>query len=125
MTPFRALLHPEAMLLVHDREPQLGDLHLGLEQGVRADHDRRLSRLEPAADRAALRGGRSSRERQHLSAGAAHETAERSRVLACQDLGGHEKRHLQARLERMERGEQSHHGLAAPHVAHEQPVHRP
>ena len=35
----RALLHPEAVLLVHDRQSQLVEIDALLNQGVRADGD--------------------------------------------------------------------------------------
>src|SRR5580692_10006677 len=52
----QALLHAEAMLLIDDRERQVLEAHLALEQRMRADAEPRLT-AGNSAERRALRAG--------------------------------------------------------------------
>ena len=60
----RALLHPEAVLLVDDREPEAGEARVAVEQRVRAEKYVDLSRLESGGDAPPFgRGGPVGQER--------------------------------------------------------------
>ena len=114
------------MLLVDHADAQPGELDVGLDQGVRADH---------AATARRRPGGRAPRRRR--AAGVApvssvngtalsrQERRERRGVLLGQRLGGRHQGGLVSGLDCSQHREQGDHRLAAAHLAHQQPLHRP
>jgi hypothetical protein len=120
----KALVHAEAVLLVDDGKPELVEVHLVLEQRVGADGERggargnRLQRLFPFLFLLA------ARQPGHLDLQRPQPRAELAVVLLGEDLGGRHDRGLVAALDRLQRGERGHDGLAAADVALQQPLHR-
>ena len=123
----QALLHAKAMLLVDDGQAQTRELHLRLDDGMRADDQRR---------RAAFNGGQHGRALFLLLAASqpCHALATRRQqggepvgqlgeVLLGQDLGGRHQRALPAGVDGHAGGQRRHHRLAAAHVALQQAVH--
>ena len=130
-----ALLDAEAVLLVDDDEPEVGELHALRQQRVGADDDARLPgrRLEqgPAAGRGAQRAGEQrdpggdGRAVELARAGErAEHLAQRAGVLLGEHLGGREQRRLAAAVDDGEHRAQRHERLARADLALQQPVHR-
>lgn len=130
-----ALLDAEAVLLVDHDEPQVGELHVLLEQRVRADDDagRPRGRVEQglAARLGPLRAGQQGDARGVLGAAELPGLGERPEhrddravVLLGQHLGRREQGRLPARVDHLEHRAQAHDRLARADVALEQPVHR-
>ena len=117
------LLHAETMLLVDDHEPQPPERDALLHEGMGANSQSRLSRGEPGAHRRLL--GRSLTAEKQLGADAQRleQHGERGGMLLRQQLGRRHQRGLEVVLHRQQHGEERHHRLAGPHVAHQQPVH--
>ncbi len=131
----RTLLDAEAVLLVDDDEPEVGELDLVLEQRVGADHDAGL-----AAGQARHRGGAlglGHRPGQQLDGGAlggatqhpaggevAEQGGDRAVVLLGEHLGRRQQRGLAAGVDDAQHRAQRDEGLAGPDLALEQPVHR-
>ena len=119
-----ALLHAEPVLLVHDGEREVGERHLLLEQRVRPDHDRRLSRRERLGRvPPALAGQRAGQERGR-QAEVLEQRGQRRVVLAREEV----RRGEQGRLPPVERGGREgprrDGRLARPDVALDEAEHR-
>ena len=117
--------HAEPLLLVHDQQPEIAELHVLRQQPVRADDDvdlaggeiRRASRFCSAFDAEAADHVDADRE-------AREALLQRLLVLERQHRRRREKRDLLAVHHRLERGAHRDFGLAVADVAAEQPVHR-
>ena len=132
----RALLDTEAVLLVDDREPEVRELRVAVEQRVRADEDVDLARVEPGGDAAALGRGRAVRQQRDAHGpvgeqralgrdGQPVEQPQRTEVvLFGEHLGRRHERALVAALHRDEQRGERDDGLARTDVALQQPVHR-
>jgi hypothetical protein len=131
----RALLHPEAVLLVNDDQAQLGELHALLQQRVRAHHDASVPRRGVEQCRAAT--ARTQRSGQELHPGglgsavehaAARERAEhggdRAVVLSGQHLGRGQQNRLSAGVDGLQHRTEGDNGLARANLPLQQPVHR-
>lgn len=130
-----ALLDAEAVLLVHDDQTQVVELHLVLDQRVCADDDAGLARDQVQERLSAACGAHRPGEQHHLGGvlGAAqhpalgqlaHHLGDRPVVLLGEHLGGREHGRLTTGVDDGEHGAQRHHRLARTHFALEQPVHR-
>jgi hypothetical protein len=112
------------LLLVDDQQPEVAELRIA-EQRMGADDDVDGARLDPLAHRIDLLARHQPRDLRDVHRIAVEAFAERGVVLARQQRGGHDDRHLLARHDRDEGGAQRHFGLAEADVAAHQPVHRP
>ncbi len=117
------LRHPEALLLVHDHEAQVLELHVLREKPVRADHDVQIAVPHLLHDLLLLLGR--PEPAQHVDPhGKIREALREGHQVLLREHGrGHEHRDLGALLHRLERRADRHLGLAVAHVAADQPVH--
>ena len=139
-----ALLHAEAVLLVHHGQAQGLEGHALADEGVRAHHHGDVPGGEAAEDALARRGADATRQqlqghrRQAAegqppaaapdAAGAVQrpqQLAETQEVLLGQHLGGRHQGGLAAAADHRQHGHQRHHRLARTHLSLQQPVHRP
>ncbi len=131
----RPLLHAEAVLLVDDDQTEVGELHVLLEQRVRADHDPGLAAGSLGERRTPGRRVQRPGQQRHPGRllGAAEEAAlgevaehrhDRAVVLLGEHLGRRQQRRLAARVDDLEHRAQRDHRLARADLALEQPVHR-
>lgn len=129
-----ALLDAEAVLFVHDHQPEVVELHLVLDQRVRADDDPGLAGDQVEQGLPARGHPHRPGEEHHLGAlvGAAehaafgelpHHLGDRAVVLLGEDLGGGEHRRLPAGVHDGEHRPQRHHRLARADLALEEAVH--
>ncbi len=120
----RALAHPEAVLLIHDRHREAVELHVTLDQGVRADHQLQLPRGEPpqmlGAATPRRRAGQQRRREQRLG----DERLQRREVLFGERLRRSHQRPLHPVLDRAQQRVQRDHSLARADLAHQQALHR-
>ena len=137
----RALPHPEAMLLVDDRQAEPLERDGLLDERVRADDHLELARGERVDDRASSRAGHARGEeggpggcragRRFARGGPCsrgppttfEELRERAVVLLREELRGRHERGLGARGDGDARGERRDDRLAGPHVALEEARH--
>ncbi|GMA88783.1 hypothetical protein GCM10025868_40330 [Angustibacter aerolatus] len=130
-----SLLDAEPVLLVDDHEAEVGELHVLLQQGVRADHDARLAgrRLQqaPASDGGGLGAGEQPDAGADVAAAeharfgqVAEHRGDRAVVLHGEHLGGGQQRGLPAGVDDREHRAQRHERLARPDLALQEPVHR-
>ena len=130
-----ALLDAEAVLLVDDDQPEVGELDALLQQRVGADDDAGPAVGDLGARLAAGRGlQRAGEQRDPGAVGGAVELAgpaERAEqladaagVLGGEHLGGREQRGLAAGVDHLRHGPQRDDGLARADLALQQPVHR-
>ena len=121
----KPLVHAEAMLLVDDREREIAERDLLLEQRMGADERdrsrRRRGRASISRALAAASRGRSGSRRACPAASASGAMV--VEMLARQDFGRRHQRGLAAGLVTARGGEQRHHGLAGADVALQQPQH--
>ena len=120
----QALVHAEAMLLVHDDEAEIGKCDILLKQRVRADRNRYLTRtdgLDNVQPRAAVEPSRQTgyRDAQRLKP-----AGEIAQMLLGQKLGRRHDRDLEPGLDRDQRRRGRDHGFAAADVTLHQPLHR-
>ncbi len=117
------MTHPEPLLLVDHDQAEVAELHVLLEEAVRADDDvdralrgaaqrgfQVFGRLEPADD-----AHRDGERRKALREG--------FEVLLSEQGGGHEHRGLSVVLDCLEGGAHGDLGLAIPDVPADQPIH--
>ena len=118
------LAHAEAVLLVDDDDRERGKAHGGLDQRVGADDQRELPAGELAEDvgPAPGRGGAGEQGAGHGLG--SHQALQRGEVLLGERLGGRHQRRLAPVLDGAEHGVERDDGLARPHLAHEQALHR-
>ncbi len=119
----QSLVHAEAMLLVDDRQSQIGKGDIALEQGMSADRDPgRAARqlVEPASTpSAALAPG----EQKRGEAGRSQQRSQTARVLTGQNLGRRHDRRLAAGFDRSQHGEGGDQRLAAADIALQEAEH--
>ena len=120
----RALAHTEAVLLVHDREPELLERHAVHNERVRADDDVEGAVREPDEDLAPIGRADARREEPHGRPAVREERRERAEVLLGEELGRRHERGLGTRCDRDPRRERGDDGLPRPDVALEKPRHR-
>ncbi len=118
-----ALVHAEAMLLVDDREREVAELDLVLEQRMGADQEVDVAEGELLEDVAALAAALAAGEDGDADAGGGGERRDGVEMLARQDFGRRHQRGLPAAFDHGGGGEQRHHGLARADVALQQPQH--
>jgi hypothetical protein len=118
------LAHAEALLLVHDHQPQVGEAHVRLQQAVGADDDVDLALGDLGQFGLDLLLALEARQHLHLQRPVGETVAEVAVVLLGQQGGGHQHRHLLAAGRRGEGGAHRHFGLAEAHVAADHAVHR-
>ena len=120
----RALLDPEAMLLVDDRDGEIGELDLALDQRVGADGDLRLAARDPGARGRMLLRGQRAREQDERDAELRADALDRQEVLLGEGLRRRHQGALPAGFdsaqERVERDDR----LPGADVALQQPRHR-
>jgi len=120
----RALAHAEAVLLVHDHEPERVELQIAFQERVRAEEERRLPQRHRHEEPGPLLLRRSGREK-----GVGHplrrqKLRRRGRVLLRQDRGGSKERGLPPRGRGAHRGRERDHRLPRSDVAEEEAPHR-
>ena len=129
-----ALLDAKAMLLIHDDQPEVGEVDGLLEQRVGADHDSGLTARDLEQILPTLRRGLRPSEQRHPGpeVGAAEQAAlgeraeqgrDRTVVLLGQHLRRRQQCGLTAGVDDGEHRAQRDHGLPRPHLALEQSVH--
>ena len=115
----------EMLLLVDDDEAQVLELHALAEQRVGADDDVDLAVGETLLDFGRLLRGDEARQLRHADRQALEAGREQAEMLAHQQRGRRQQRHLLAGHRGHERGAQGDLGLAEADIAADQPVHRP
>ena len=118
-----ALLHPEAVLLVHHGEAKAVESHRLLDQGVRPHHQARRPAGDALPHRALLRRRQPADQELRPEVERLEQPRERRPVLLGEQLGGRHDRGLVVVLHREQHREQRHHRLAGADVAHQHPVH--
>ena len=129
-----SLLDAEAVLLVDDDQPEIGGLHLLLQQRVGADDDAGLSRGDVEQRRAPRSGGHGAgdeREPRGLARSAqaagldevAEHRPQRPRVLLREHLGRRQEHGLAAGVDDLQHRAHRDQRLAGADLALEQPVH--
>ena len=114
----------ETLLLVDDDQAEVGELHVGAEQAVRADEDVDLPELQPADDVGLLLGRPEPADDVDGDGEVGHPLAEGAVVLVGQDGRRYEQGDLLAALDDLQRRPHRDLGLAEPDVAAQQAVHR-
>ena len=117
------VLHPEALLLVHDHEPEVLEHDVLLEQAVGADQDVDLPRRQGRQDLALFLARAKPAHRLDCHRVPGHALPEAVEVLLGEDGGGDKHRHLTAALDRLECRPDRHLRLPETDVAADQPVH--
>ncbi len=111
------------MLLVDDRQAQVGKADIVLEEGVGSHGDLGVAERQGlqllGAGRALVAAGQED-DAQPLRL---HRLGDGLEVLARQDLGRRHQGRLQPRVGDIGHGQHGHHGLARPHIALQQPAH--
>ena len=108
---------------VNKNKPQRGEAHRLLDQRVCPDHHAELPGGQPVGQVTAASGAGRSREQLDWHR-ASQQAVECDQVLLGQRLGGRHQRGLAAALDGPEHRVERHHGLAGPHLPHQQPLHR-
>ena len=112
------------MLLVDDDQAQLLELHVGLDQPVRADNEIDAAFDEPVQHRLRFLAGAEARQLGELDRQVGEAVGERLEVLLDEQRRRHEHRDLLAVGQRNKRGAQRDLGLAETDVAADETVHR-
>ena len=115
----------EAVLLVHDQQAEVLELHVLAEQPVRADDDVDGAVLQPLDDLLLLLRRAEAREQLDLGRERREALGKRRPVLLGQHRRRHQHRDLHAVGHRLERRTQRDFRLAVADVAGHEPVHRP
>ncbi len=118
------LLHPEAVLLIHNHQAQIVKLHILLQQLMRADDDVQLALGQIAQGLRLLLAGAEARQLAHPHREFGKATGKILEMLLGQQRGRHQQRHLLAVHGGDKGGAQGHFGLAKTHIAAHQPIHR-
>ena len=118
------LVHPEAMLLVDDREREPMELDALLEERVRADGDLRIARGQRLRERVAGTARVPAGEQRDADTERLEPCREVARVLLGEELRRRHHRGLAAVFGSAHGRQRSDHGLAGAHVALHQPHHR-
>ena len=114
----------KTMLLVDDRQAQRREDHTVLDQRVRADQQVHLPLGHRLSHRPLVRLLHRAGQPRHPRHRRIDPLNQLAVVLLGQDLGGRHQRHLVAAAHGLQRGKRRNHGLAAAHIALQQPVHR-
>ena len=117
------LMHAEAMLLVDDRQRQIVERDLVLEQRVGADQKIDVARRQRRQDFRALAAALAAGENGDADADGGGERRDGGKVLARQNLGRRHDRRLPAGFDHVRGGQQRHHRLARADIAVKQPQH--
>ena len=115
----------EVLLLVDDQQAEIPELHRLRQQRVGADDDLDAAVRQPRARLGRLLGAHEARKLADAERQAAEPFGEVLEVLAGEQRGRRDHRHLIARRRRDVGGAQRDLGLAEADVAADQPVHRP
>jgi hypothetical protein len=118
-----ALRDAEAVLFVHDGQPQVLKGHVLLEYRVGAHQDADLAAFERGQLRAPLGPFVAAGQQCQPDAGRAGQRRQPLHVLAGENLGRGHHHALPARLDRREQRQKRHQRLARAHVALQQAVH--
>ncbi len=118
------LLHAEAMLFIEDDQAEVVELHILLDQLVRADDDVQLAIGQILQRLRHFLGGAEARQLGDLDRPIGEAVGEALEVLLGEQRGGHEHRDLLAFHRRDEGGAQCDFGLAEADIAADEPVHR-
>ena len=118
------VFHAEALLLVHDDQPQVLPVHARLQQAVGTDHDVHRAVGHAINNLLGLRWGGKARQLLDGGGKVLHALAERVEVLLRQQGGRHQHGHLLAGLHGLECGTHRHLGLAIAHVTDNHAIHR-
>ena len=118
------LLHAETVLFVEDDQAEVVELHVLLDQLVRADDDVQLAFGQVLQRLRHFLGRAEARQLGDLDRPVGEAVGEILEVLFGQQRGGHQHRDLLAIHHRDEGGAQGDFGLAEAHVAADEPVHR-
>jgi hypothetical protein len=121
------LRHAKAVLLVNDGQGQVLELHLLLDDGVRAHHQGGLAAGHHRQHGGALFLFLPAHQPGHAAATGGEQGLEPAdhlgKVLFGQDFSGGHQRALPAGVHGQARRQGRHHGLARAHIALQQPVH--
>ncbi|MCY1418636.1 hypothetical protein D9M71_341990 [compost metagenome] len=112
------------MLFVDDHQPEVFDLHVVLQQLVRADDDVDLAFGQVRDRRIHFLGRLEAAHHFHAHRPVGKAVAEAVVVLLGEQGGRHQDRHLATAVHRNERGAHCHFGLAEADVAAHQAIHR-
>ena len=116
-------MHAEAMLLIDNRQREIVERDLVLEQGVRADQKVDVAGGKRGQNLGALAAALAAGENGAADAGCRGERRDGRKMLARQNFGRRHDRGLPAGLDHMGGGKQRDHGLAGPNVAVKQTQH--
>ena len=116
-------MHAEAMLLVDNDQPEPLEFDAGLEQRMRADGDRRLSRGDQYQGGRSFGGSVLAGQQNRRQPRRARQRLDRREMLAGEQLSGRHQRGLAAGLGDLRHREQRHPGLARADIALQQPQH--
>ena len=116
--------HAEALLLVDDHQPEVGELDVLREQAVRADQDVHLAALDLLDDLLLLLGGAEAADHLDVDRERGESPLEGLKVLEGQHRGGRQHRDLLAVAHRLEGGAHGDFRLAVTDIAAQQAVHR-
>ena len=124
---FQFLLHfdAEPLLFVDDDQPEVVKFDVARRQPVRADHDIDSSGLQPGEDVALFLRFAKAAQPSDVERKLGHPFLERVVMLFGQDRRRHQHRDLITVVHRFEDGSHRHFRFAEPHVAAQQPIHRP
>ncbi len=128
------LFHPEPVLFVDHQQPEVGEPHAVLDEGVGPDDDAGGTGHRVQEGLPALRGGQGTGEQGEpggvlrgaqlaLGRQVSEQFRQRPGVLGGEHLGRGQQRRLPTSVHRLEHRPQGHHRLARPHLALDQPVH--
>ena len=115
--------HAEALLLVHNQQPQILELHVLGQQAVGAHDDVDVPGLQFAQDRLGLLGRAEAAEHLRLHREALEALEHRVVVLLGQDGGGGQDGHLLVVHHSLEGRTEAHLCLAVAHVAAQEAIH--
>ena len=117
------LVNTETMLFVNDDQAQALEHHIGLKQGMGADHHRQLARRQLAEHGAPRLGAELTRQPTCLHLQRRQPGTEILEVLFGQQFGGRHHHRLITRLHRLQYRGRRHQGLAGSHVSLYQALH--
>ena len=119
------LRHAEMLFLVDDDEAEIAELDVLAEQGVRADHDVDVARLQPRLRLRRFPGSDHAGQASDLHRPGRETLAERRVVLTRQQGRRRDEGDLLARHDGNESGPERDLGLAEPDIAADQAIHGP
>ncbi len=119
----RALLHPEAMLLVDHGQPEPLEGHGILEQGMGTDHDAGGTLRQALAPVGLLRCRQPAQQELRFHGQRCEQSGQGGGMLLGEQFRGRHQRRLVAILHGEQHGPQRDDGLAGADIAHEEAVH--